>query len=900
MSDALANEYVFVKSPGELSSLLSGDTMVNRGIQFVSVLTDIDFDPQTKCHLYFKNFQHGDTEEPDYTCRIICNTTATLNLTRMTLSLFSQQFDLEFPENEAETQFNLEHIHLDKLCFVLCKGALVGRGSSYGIFLKGLRPIDLNTTLFAARDNDMGTAVYEATKTIFDNLVKLNRNSKAQFKFVKLSNLTNEMLRYFQARQESIQLINTKNPMYGAARFNNDHDSVNDFDSQVPDTDPDFNSYAHWSQPSNAVPAGGTQGDSLTNDRIEHSGSSGFHSTVSSAMGTAESGAVSQLRALEARPKTIHLANTNYAQTGKNIQAEAPIQQSSLSSTSSVTSFDTGENLEAEKKQPPPKKQRVSGALEHNIKALNSSIASACTDEILKLQVRVAGIRVHHGSTGPSAVLLCQPGDQELTADSELLCVNVNCVEIEANSVDNIKCGSKLLDADSSESLIEQLRTYCREDKLTIAAKKVPLLLGNGHFTFKLALRSVKADERIEKLVSPPPTPAASQVVVSSNHSSQYSQESRDPLTTFSAISLAEKRVEFVRTFALLVSAKSVGKKMTKFAFTDFTSHPSNTLSAADAFIGTYADRLPQDKAFPFVIYNDHLAQFDRYVREKMGITYKELFNVFDNNLTHQGIVCRLELKVKLYNGGVDGIVRTCEPILAHDPNLRPDEIQFLRSFYTRSIAHIPQSLLVQRFDQYAMFFPITKFNGLVVIDENAHHNPHHHQQRQDPSLSMQVQVWEPPNLSGITANLKVTDDVELPVLATMNNVSGDANDDDENDVLAVFEVHAKVVHVLQAPECLVFHLTNDYLTQDMLDSHRLLRVEIPGAHNIANFYGGAQTRASENELSGLVAGGDQRLTFRLSPFKAPVSSSRNVRIWCPIECSIYELQAEMHVKQEE
>ncbi|SCU93167.1 LAFA_0F15016g1_1 [Lachancea sp. 'fantastica'] len=897
MSVTLAKNCTFIKRPEELSSLLSEDSVVNKEIQFLSVLTDIDFDSQTKCHLYFKNFQDGDGEEPEYTCRIICNTTATLNLTRMTLSLFSQHFDLEFPETEDEkTHFSLENIHLDKLCFVLCKGALVGRGGSYGIFLQGLRPIDLNATLFAAGKNDLGEAVHESAKTIFDNLVNLNRNSKAQFKFVKLSNLTNEMLQYFQLRDETIQSMKAKNPIFGAARFNIDHDSVNDFDSQIADTDFDSNPIAYLSQPNNAIFTNVTQGDSLTNDKIENSTSSQLDSTISSSIVTADGGMnprsqrltsspeVGQSRALEAGRGNVQVVDSAHTVTRTQYQKQAPAWESGGSASSQSQSYD---GLEV---QHSLKRQRVSGSLDQNIKSMVSAITAASTDDVLKLCVKVAGMRVNQGVPGPSVVLFCQPGNQELTVGSELLCVSVNCLEIEANSVDNIKCGSQILEAASSEALLEGLRLYCKEDKLTVTVRKVPVLLGNGHFTFTLALRSVQCDERDRKgVTSTPPTLVASQGVVSSNQSFESSQGLRDPLKTFSAISVAPNQVEFVRTFALLVSAKTFGSKITKFAFTDFTSHPNNTLSAADAFLGTYTDRLPQNKVFPFVIYNDHLAEFDRYVREKMGLAYRDLFNVYDTNLTHQGIVCRLELKVKLYNGGVDGIVRTCEPILAHDASLRPDEKQFLRSFYARGIAHIPQSLLVNKFDNYAVFFSITKFNGLVVVDDRQQAGAVVNVS-EDVESSLQAPVWEPPNLSVVTTNLQVTKDLELPVLATMR---GDDSGSD-GSVTAIFQVQAKVVHVFQGPESLVLYLTNEYYTQDMLDPHRLLRVEIPGARNIASFYGGARSRLSETELLRLLAEDGERLTFRLSPFSVPVSSSRNLRIWCPIEFSIYEIEAEL------
>ncbi|SCU96470.1 LAME_0F16358g1_1 [Lachancea meyersii CBS 8951] len=908
MDNKTTREYIFIKSPDELLGFFSEDEVVNSDIEFVSVLTDIDFDTNSRCHLYFKNFQNGDTAEPDYTCRITCNTPATLNLTQMTLSLFSQHFDLELPDLEQENHFRMEDVHLDKLCFVKCKGSFVSRGNKGGIFLQGLRPVDLAATLFAAKEKDMGSAVYDSTQAIFDNLIKLNCNSKAQFKFVKLSNLTNDMRQYFQTRQESMQLMKARNPIYGVARAHYDHDSLNDFDSQVSDTDPDFNSvsFFHKSRTDNDREY---QCDSFINDSVGNSEISQRDASEVIDIATADK------ERLPASNKSIQPSIRTYPRMIPKVEVSSPKLNAASSHNPNTASY-TRDHLHRPYRSDvvtnsqvvennmhssngtthnPTKKRRFSAITNNDINSMISLVSNAATDEILTLEMKIVGMRIERNSTGPSVAIFCQADSQELESESKILYADVNCLEIKAHSSDNIRCGSDIIDAESSEKLMEILWNYCKEEIAEIKVKKVPLLLGNGHFTFTLTLRSVYLKDWDNDIVSPPLTPGPSQVVVSSCESSQ---ELRDPLKTFSSISVKENQVEFLKTFGLLVSAKRFGPKVTKFAFTDFTSHPRNTLSAFDAFLGTYDNRLAQSQAFPFVIYSDHLAEFARRIREKMGLAYQDLFDGYDNNLTHRGIVCRLELKVKLYNGGVDGIIRTCDPVFADDASLRPDERAFLSAFYARSITQIPQSLLVNKFDSYRLFFPITMFNGLVVIRrQNGQDAGTTVPRLEMSSWSNPIAQWEPPNLSAVAEGLKIISGMELPVLASVGHLES----------AAVFEMKAKIVDAFQAPEWLIFYLTNDYITQDMLDPHRLLRVEIPGARNVARFYGGGTSRLTGQDIMRITCG--QELTFRLSPFKVPVSSSKQLRVWCPIECTIYEMKAELsarqaalnvHVKQED
>ncbi|SCV05287.1 LANO_0H04170g1_1 [Lachancea nothofagi CBS 11611] len=897
MNKSISKDFKYIQSPSGLSDLFSEGEVISQNIEFVSVLTGIDFDPKSRCLLLFKNFHNSEKSEADYIGRITCNTPDTLNLTKMTLSLFSQQFDFDFPELDNESGFTMDDVHLEKLCFVFCKGTFISCGDKGGIFLQGLRAIDLHASLFNATEEDKKTLVYESTRTIFDNLVKINSNSKELFKFVKLQNLTNEMRQYFQARQESISIWKEKNPIFGLSRFHDDCDSLNDFDSQAPDTNPTFNSQQYCGPSKTAIHTREKSSNSHSSDSIQRSELT--HHTKSIEKTT-------EARAIERDPisprdiVSVHTAGLHNNSEDISLcvkKSDSSVinmarEDSLIDSDDSVLSNRSMDTQPVDKRrhskvshaQPTVKKIRTSEPKKIYQQHATDVISSASSDEVVTLEGKIVGVRINHISTPPSVAIYCQADSMRVADNSGLLCVNNNCIEIMANVTDNIKCNTTLLEASTSTELLRVLRSHIEDKFASITVKKTPVILANGYFTFSLSLRSLRVEPSAITSHYSRITPRSSQVVVSSCESSQ---ELLDPLKTFSEISVTGNQVEFIRTFGLLVSAKSFGRKMTKFVFTDFTSHHQNKLSAFDSFLGSYTDRLPQDMAFPFVIYNDHYSVFARQIKQKTGIALTDCFNGNDNNLTPHGIVCRLEVKVKIYAGGIDGIIRTCEPIINGDATLRADEKAFLDCFYRRSIEKIPQYLLVSRFNSYEMFFPITMFRDLVVLEgESVHDTCSTVSTPRMPGELEPIPFRAYPTLRLDGGQFTVVRDLDVAALHSINKLS--------NTVL--YQVRAKVVGVFQSKDWLVFYLTNDLISQDMLDPKRILLLDIPGAENVAYFLGCSNSQTVSGplrtHLHSLIVG--QEFTFRLSAFGIPVSPHRDLRAWYPVECTIQEMEAEL------
>ncbi|KAM3165064.1 CDC13-like protein [Lachancea thermotolerans] len=915
MNSNLPSGLKYICDPLELKGFFSEGEVLRQDIEFVSVLTSIDFNPKSRCLFQFSNFRPGESVSPDYTCKITCNNVETLNLTKLTLSLVSQQFDLDFPDLDDAEGFYMKDIHLEKLCFVCCKGTFVTCDNKGGIFLQGLRIIDIHSSLFDPTKRDERSSISETVRVIFDNLVKLNDNSKAQFKFVKLQNYDTAMRKYIQSRQESMLSLKEKNPLFGLLKPRADHDSQNDFDSQLPDPDSNLDNAIFYGHriPSESLDS---QIPNLVSSEIIEEGQS---PSVAGAAGTpaALSGSNKPSSYQESGPLSISRISppreTEYVRLSRDfetsaiesnkrsavvtsdqeIQDDSSLDDDILEFSLSTHSVDKNELSQTSRGgQPTSKRQRIQTLGNTSQKDPNSYMFHASLDEPLIISGVVFGLRINDAASSPSIALYIHAGSLQNESVSANLYPYKNCTEVLAYASDSIELNSKLFPAENSAEMLEALRWYVEDKKVELKVKKSSILLAGGYFTFAWTLVSVKTAGDAPKLSTSQTShsPRSSQIVGSSQ---EASQDSLDPLKTFGEISISGNEVEFIRTFALLVSAKTFGSKMHKFVFTDFTSHPKNKLSAFDSFLGSYTNRLPQDMAFPFVIYNDHFREFTTRLQRHTGYNFNQLYSGNDNNLSNRGIVCRLSLKVKLYSGGIDGIIRRCEPIVV-TKRLSKDEERHIAEFYDRAIRKIPQIVLLNNFDSYKTFFPIAMFRGLVVLDTSDAQNQHRTPPSSQPAVGALQPLPQrpPPKLHIELEHLTVNRHMEIPVLYGL----------DATDSSHLFELRAKVVAAIRTGELLAFYVTNDWISQDMLDPTRVLRVEIPGRSNMDYFFGTYASQETRPDLAardaqlGTMIG--ETFTFRLVTFAVPVSPSRFLRTWCPVECTIQELSYELAARR--
>ncbi|SCW03979.1 LAFE_0H03246g1_1 [Lachancea fermentati] len=931
-----SNRYEYVKSPSVLPHLHDNLECVTFNIEFVSVLTAIDFKPSSRCLLRFNNFENGKEDAIPYACKIKCDTPETLNLTKMTLSLLSQPFDLDIPCVDSPSGFMMTHLYLERLCLAHVKGKFTRNNKKGSILLQGIRPIDLQG-VFSAKPSKQSND-HSSIIRIFDNLIKLNNDSKAEFKFVKLVNYDTKMKQFVQAREEKIRLqTNMRNPIFGAAAHILTVESQNDFDSQDVDTQPSYQdsieTFEHLDSQQlpnqTIVILNSSSGKSFNNDSITESEETCSQICDSSILGSLESsGKPSEPTPSTVRQNTGRTRESNYVPLtnlrGLNDRNSAlekvPTRQTcpdfvfessddELSpevitslATSSVTytQHTDGSLSHEESVTPSPKRRKIPESAKLPDCPAEYSLALASSDELYHKRGVLMGMVSDSTLGGQHGLRLffkaCEEGGPQNV--DKIINPHTNCVEIQV--VDEKKLLASLLASfkTNSSNYLNDLQAYVEQNGLVdIRVKKHPFLFSRGYFSFSWALHSITLiDERLCSTIAVPEFP---QIVVSQD--SQASQESKtsntssqqfdDPIKKFEQLSIkAYGDVEFVRVFALLVAAKRRNGNMRKFVFTDFTSHPLNKVSCFDSFIGSYRDRVSQDKAFMFIMYDDVFLKFSRALRSAIGCDFSELFTGSDHNLTHRGIVCEVVLKAKMYNGSIDGTVRSCVPVKAQN-NLRGEEKRALTSFYQTAIQRIPQYHLAEFFDNFSLFFPLRMERNTVALD---FFQLGSHKQAQSPSVhgkhrrstetssdKLNLAACPPSPLNLEATEFQIVKDIDIPSLHMIGKAAPHV----------LYDVRGKVVAMSLKGRQLAIHITNDCISQDLLDPSRILRIDIIGPENLSYFFSVRDYHAKYNEFDSFIG---HEFSFKLSRTAVSINTSAKLLTWTPIECTLEEMRSQL------
>ncbi|SCU98297.1 LAMI_0F13960g1_1 [Lachancea mirantina] len=802
MTSQSHDTFQYINAPSQLADLISNTSVVTQDIEFVSVLTSIDFNPVSRCIFRFGNFENSGSNgqsDHDYNCKILCQTPDTLNLTKMTLSLFSQQFDLELPDSKDETGFCIDGIYLERLCFVHCKGKFVTSKGKGSIFLQGLRAVDLHATLFTT-GSVVESQLMKTVAHIFDQLVILNNVARAPFKFVKLFNYDNEMKQFIQTRQEKL-LIGRRNPLFGAV-------------ASAVDSQDDFNSLAVESQfliePELDVPMKLPKDAFLNTPQLTQTVEEPFYSYAERDS--------NPIPVFEAQLDPFHGTNSQNTQQSTASTIDDRMLEGYAPDTE-AHDCDEGEAAATKRRQFTSITAHRSGEFK--------IIGATSSDELIALDGTFVAILPNEtGDAEACAIALFVPSHYLASHPfDKVINPYKNCYQVVIHRRHHTLRDLKIEPLAKSAELITRLREILLDKIVHITVAKDTLRLEANYFTFAWALRSLRFLEQRQPL---PPTRLPSK--------RSNKNEDKDPLKTLSEISVSlAGQTEFIRTFALLVGAKERGGgKMWKFVFTDFTSHRLNGQSAFDSFIGNYDNRLEQDRAFVFIMYRDTLRRFSAALLNKLGCRFEDLFTGNDHNLTYRGIVCRLCIKAKLYNGSLDGIIRECEPVRYMDP-IEADEVPFLVQFYTRCLQNVPEHILAANFNNYREFWPFQMNKDRV-------------------SMSLRSQ--------------KGMQDLQIPELQQLNQLQAEM----QAALPAIYDTTAKIVAIHATKETLVFHLTNDLLSCDLLDPARTLKVAIRGKDKVENFLANT-TSAKLDQLQNKV------VQCQLTTWLEPVTCSHRLLV---------------------
>lgn len=199
-------------------------------------------------------------------------------------------------------------------------------------------------------------------------------------------------------------------------------------------------------------------------------------------------------------------------------------------------------------------------------------------------------------------------------------------------------------------------------------------------------------------------------------------RQRHDPEITFSQLHVSDVPC-YVQMAGYLLSVTFENKpKFVSLVFTDFTSQStSSTIEQKycfDNFIGHWTNRLSQRDCFRTIMYMDRFTRFDRKLRSRhQDRSLTELQLPGSENVSQCGIMCLMNLKISIFNGKLNAIVRDCELL---DP--LSNRSAFISAFIDRIAHNVPTELLETHYESFAKYLPIKiSPRGLQWLQYNGH-----------------------------------------------------------------------------------------------------------------------------------------------------------------------------------
>ncbi|KOH00161.1 telomere-binding protein CDC13 [Saccharomyces eubayanus] len=840
-------------------------------VQFVSLLTSIRL-TETKCLLGFSNFESGkDQAKQCYTVKLKFKDKNTERLARMTISLVCRYFDIELPDLDLDTEscstFILEDIHFERLCFASCKTLYVSQHGNYTLFLEDIKPLDLAyviNTLSKGPKNcsngvslsapNVGPNLKESLATIFDNLITMNRDQKNSFKFVKLIHYDTEVKEFIQERQRLLLRKSKPNPVdpffvphrLGAASL----ESQNEFNSQLMTLNVDEE----------------VTNTSSTRDDLDAHSDPIEDSDVSSSSSTGT-----------------FLSSRSY------IQSQTPERKTKVPN-------DWPHHGSERKKRKLSFTDRTAPSSQLGIDYERLSMASLGSME--RFEGKFVGMyppEFHSVDEFKHCTLKLYFTPLPLSAGLDRVLVpGVNCLEIILPTVERIRDLFGSLNCQS-----DKISAILLMDKPGLVTAEIERILWDNDETVSpglavWSLKNIRTDAHAH-----PPAPLAS---LPSNPPRLKMRElaKKDPTIEFRELALSAFDTKFVTMFGMVVSCSFDKPAFVSFVFTDFTKNDITQNYLYDRYLVDYEAKLELDEGFKAIMYKNQFEVFDSRIEKIFGRRLKDLQNGNDENVSQHGIVCRMNMKVKIYNGKLNAIVRECVPIPYAQANTlaTPTQFEHLRSFYQRAFGRLGESAISRYFDQYTTFFPIqrNKHHLAELQPAAAKHSPEPAPLQTAPPLREEYI----PDLNADVESFDVEFTDIFPLLHSLTRGRSLQPQPHKNHTL--YSCEGRVVAIECHPTDLCFHIT-DELTPSQTrgpDPQRVLQLHITTPKNLAYFFNRTSAFLQSQDLDGRHTQLAQFLGHR---FKFNITSSRlllpaaaaaaatALQIWCPIECTFQELQ---------
>lgn len=860
-------ERIFVKSGKDFEGYPSKAIVP---VQFVALLTSIHL-TETKCLLGFSNFEGRDdqAEEDQYLIKVKFKDRSSERLARMTISLLCQYFEIELPDldsgSDSSSTVVLRDIHLERLCFSSCKALYVSKHGNYTLFLEDIKPLDLvnviSTISTKSKKGSSGNLSSESASkrnlkkslvNIFNNLIEMNRDEKNSFKFVKLIHYDIELKRFIQEQQNILsQKLNAKttNPFFAPNRLGIPYlESQNEFNSQLMTLNVD-----------EAITEISDKREKMHDsaDPIEDSDSSTTSSTGKFFSSR------SYIQSQTPERKTSVPNNWQDDDSGRKKKRKlsfqnpsAPLSQKAISYEQlSLANIGSVERLQG----------KFVGMYPPQFTSINEF--KYCTLKLYYTHLPISNI--------PDKVLL--PG--------------TNCIEIIIPTKERICELFGVLNCQSSK--ISDILLLKTPGPISVEIERImwdneeTITPGIAVWSLKNISTDTQVQGPVKLLPANPPRTRMREMA------------GKDPTIEFCQLELNTFETKYVTMFGMLVSCSFDKPSFISFVFTDFTKNDIVQNYLYDRYLIDYESKLELNEGFKAIMYRNQFETFDTKIRQIFNKGLSDLQNGRDENLSQYGIVCKMNIKVKIYNGKLNAIVRECVPVPHSQVNsiASPSQYEHLRSFYKRAFKRIGESAISRYYEEYQRFFPIQRNNSHLAELKFAPASVKQ-EQEQLPASTAPTEYIPDLNADVSSFDVKFTD-----IFSLLNSFARCPQQTHKSNTL--YNCEGRIIAIEYHASGLCFHITNELpLSQTRNRApQRVLQLYIITSKNFAYFFNRStaylQRQPIEEKYTQLAQFLGHSFKFNItSSLKLLPGTTVALQIWCPIECTFRELQQQLaHLK---
>jgi len=384
-----------------------------------------------------------------------------------------------------------------------------------------------------------------------------------------------------------------------------------------------------------------------------------------------------------------------------------------------------------------------------------------------------------------------------------------------------------------------------------------------------------------------------------------FFESPRETFKQWQDISITDKFPQFIKMVAVLVSYSCEHSSYYDFIFTDFTSNFTDHKYLFDKSFLSRDTTISFAQGFRTLMYHDRLKAFEYQLKR---VTNKSIHELADSsikdNLSHNGIVCELTVKVSVYQDKLNLILRECTPLTRSVIDSRAwyndkTALSHLHSLYKRTFDFCTQNRMTlglenKVYKNFARFFPIKRTDeipGAVIIipkDEiysydnfddifNINNN-NNNTSVGTPNDKIYSYI---PNLNIDIASFDITNETE-------NFTSLYKTQTKMNHLFIVDNLRLLSWNLLKVENILILNVSNDLVSTGKIEQTRIMPLYIVDRSNLTYFCNGAfDFDKITTELNKLVG---QKFSFKIKTGRLKLNEKYLLKIYCPIECTLAEL----------